>query len=72
MFVSSGPLPQSVERGADNGKVACSKLIRTRFHFLFELVSLFKQFAYIHCIKIANLAYVCIKWSATSIGRAWC
>ena len=41
MFVSNGPLAQSVERGAKNGKDLCSRLIRTRFRFLFELVSLF-------------------------------
>ena len=40
-FVSGGPLAQSVERGADNGKVLCSRLIRNRFHFLFGLLSLF-------------------------------
>ena len=41
-FGSNGPLAQWVERGANNGKVVCSRLIRTRFHFLFGLVSLFK------------------------------
>ena len=41
-FVSIGPLAQSVERGANNGKVLCSRLIRTRFDFLFGLLSLFK------------------------------
>ena len=30
------------ERGANNGKVVCSRPIRTRFYFLFGLVSLFK------------------------------
>ena len=40
--VSSGPLAQSVERSANKRKVPCSRLIRTRFHFLFELLSLFK------------------------------
>ena len=34
-FVSNGPLAQLVERGANNGKVLCSRLIWTRFHFLF-------------------------------------
>ena len=33
----SGPLAQSVERGANKGKVLCSRPIRTRFHFLFGL-----------------------------------
>ena len=42
LFESNGPLAQSLERGANNGKVVCSRLIRTRFHFLFGLVSLFK------------------------------
>ena len=71
-FVSSGLLAQSVERGPDNGKVRCSRLKRTGFHFLFGIVSLFKWFAYIHCTKIVNLEYICIKWSASSVGRAWC
>ena len=38
----SGPLAQSVERGANNDAVVCSRHIRTRFVFLFGLVSLFK------------------------------
>ena len=42
MFVSNGPLAQSEERGANNGKVLCSRLMRTRFHFLFGRLSLFK------------------------------
>ena len=41
-FVSNAPFALSVERGANNGKVVYSRLIRTRFHFLFRLVSLFK------------------------------
>ena len=44
-FVSNGPLTQSVELGANNDKVVCLRLIRTRLHFLFGLVSLFK---YLH------------------------
>ena len=40
MLVSDGPLAQSVERGDNNGKVVCSRLIRTSFHFLFGLLSL--------------------------------
>ena len=40
-FVSNGTLAQSVERGANNGKVVCSGLIGTGFHFLFGLFSLF-------------------------------
>ena len=40
-FVSNDSLAQSVKRGANNGKVMFSGLIRTRFHFLFGLVSLF-------------------------------
>ena len=40
-FVSGGPLAQSVERGANNGKDLFSRLIRNRFHFLFGLLSLF-------------------------------
>ena len=40
--MSSGPLAQLVEDGADNGKVLCSRLIRTKFNFLFGLFSLFK------------------------------
>ena len=53
-FVSSGPLAQLVERGANNGKVLCSKVIRNIFPFLseFGLLSLFKQFSYIHCLKM--------------------
>ena len=51
-FVSNGPLTQSVERGANEGRVMCSRLIRTRFYFLFGLLSLFKKFAYIQCLTI--------------------
>ena len=40
-FVSNDSLAQSVERGANNSKVVCSGIIRTRFHFLFGLLSLF-------------------------------
>ena len=38
----------------------CSKLIRTRFHFLCGLISVFNAFPYIHCLNIINLEYVCI------------
>ena len=41
-FVSSSQLAQLVERGANNSKVLCSRLIRTKVHFLFGLLSLFK------------------------------
>ena len=41
-FVSNAQLAQSVERGANNGKLLCSRLIRSSFHFLFGLFSLFK------------------------------
>ena len=41
-FVSIGPLAQSVERGTNNGKVVCSRLIPSRFHFLFGLLSISK------------------------------
>ena len=71
-FVSNGPLAQSAERGTNNGKVVCSKLTQTRFHFLLGLLSLFILFAYIHCIENVNLEYNCIKWSVSSVGRAWC
>ena len=71
-FVANAPLAQLVERGANNGKVVCSRFIRTRFHFLFGLVLLFKTFAYNHCIKTVNLEYICIKWSVSSVGRAGC
>ena len=43
-FVSNGPLVQSVERGTNDGKVVCSKLIPSRLHFLFGLLSIFKYF----------------------------
>ena len=56
----NGPLAQSVERGAHNTKVMCSKLIRTIFHFLCELSSVFNESSYIHCLNIINLEYVCI------------
>ena len=71
-YVSNGPLAQLVERGANNRKVLCSRFILTRFHFLFGLLSLFKSFGYIHCIKHVNLFCICIKWSVSSVGRAWC
>ena len=41
-FLSNGPLVKSVARGANNGKVLCSRLKRTRFHFLFGLLTHFK------------------------------
>ena len=62
MFVSKAPLAQWVKRGTNNGKVMCSRLIRIRSHFLFELLSLFKHLAYIHCIKIVNLECIFSKW----------
>ena len=40
--MSSGPLAQSVERGANNDKVVCLRHIRTRFVFLFGLASRFR------------------------------
>ena len=40
--MSSGPLAQSVEHGANDGEVVCSRLIQTRFRFLFGLVPSFK------------------------------
>ena len=39
-FLSNGPLVKSVARGANNGKVVFSRSIRTRFHFIFGLLSL--------------------------------
>ena len=57
-------LTQSEERGANNGRVLCSRLTRTRSHFLYVLLSLFKKFAYIRCIKN------CIESFASSVGRA--
>ena len=71
-FISNGALAQSVERGANNGKVLCSSLRRTRFHFLFGLLSLFKKFEYIHCINNVILKHICNKWSTSSVGRASC
>ena len=41
-FSSVVPIAQWVERSAINGQVPCSRLIWTRFHFLFGLLSLFK------------------------------
>ena len=35
-FVSSSHLAQLVERDANNSKFLCSRLIRTKFHFLFD------------------------------------
>ena len=69
-FVSNGPLAQSVERGANNAKVVFSRLIRIRFYFIFGFVSLFKKFAYIHCLKNVDLLYVSVKWSVSSVGRS--
>ena len=61
---------QSVKRGANNAKVMCLKLLRTRFHFLGGIISVFNEFAYIHCLKIINLEYVLYQWSGISVGRA--
>ena len=41
-FVSNGPLAQSVEHGANRSKVVFSRLIRTKFLFLFGLLSFFR------------------------------
>ena len=41
-FVSSDLLAQLVERGANNAKVVSSRLLRTSFHFLSGLLSVFK------------------------------
>ena len=71
-FASNGQIAQLLERGANNGKVLCSRILRTRIHFSYGLLSLFKYFAYIHYIKSVNLFYVCIAWSDSSVGRAWC
>ena len=38
-FVTNGTLAQLVERGTDNSKVLCSRLMQTRLHFLFGLLS---------------------------------
>ena len=40
-LVSSVTLAQLVERAANNGKALCSRLTRTKFRFLFALLSLF-------------------------------
>ena len=56
----NGPLAHSVECRANNTKVVCSTLIRTRFQFLCELISVFIEFAYIHCSKNITLEYVYI------------
>ena len=42
LSIINGPLAQSVDYGANNAKVVFSRLIRTRFHFLFGLASLYK------------------------------
>ena len=41
-FVSGSPLAQLVERGVNNGKVESSRLIPSKFHFLFGSLSIFK------------------------------
>ena len=56
----NGPLAQSVERGANNVNITSAKLIRNSFHFLCGLISVFNEFACIHCSKITNREYVCI------------
>ena len=75
IFLSNGPLAQSVERGSNNGKVLCSRLKQITFHFLFGLLSLFELLPYIQsvqCLKNAKLFYICIEWSVSSVGRTWC
>ena len=37
-FVSNAPLAHLVERDANNGKVVCSRLIRTKFHFYWDYI----------------------------------
>ena len=38
--MSSGTIAQRVERGAIDGKVLCSRLFPTRFHYLFGLITI--------------------------------
>ena len=53
------PWTQSLDRDANNANtIMSSKLIRTRFHFLCGLISVFNEFAYIHRSKTINLVYV--------------
>ena len=40
----SGPLAQSVERGDNIGDDTSSRLIRTKFQFLYRLLSILKHF----------------------------
>ena len=40
--ISENFIKMFVERGANNNNVLCSRLVRTKFHFLFGLLSLFK------------------------------
>ena len=47
----NGPLAQSVERGANNAKVMSSRLIRTRFPFLYGLLSLCTALKMLICIN---------------------
>ena len=51
-FVSNAPSAQSVERGTNNAKVVCSRLIRTRFYFLFGLLSF--KVSWVHSLYKTN------------------
>ena len=79
MFVSNGLLAQSVERGANNDKVQCSRLIRTRIHFLFVLLSLFRYFAciqflkmFISCTFVSNAPLAQLAERGTNNGQVVC
>ena len=42
LIIINAPLAQSVDRVANNAKDVFSRLIRSRFHYLFDLLSRFK------------------------------
>ena len=71
-FVSNGPLAQSVEHGANNGKGRVFEAHTDQISLFIWISFSFQVVSYIHCIKIVNLEYICSKWSASSVGRAWC
>ena len=67
MFVSNGPLAQSVERG---GRVSVRHSYGPKFTFNLYFF-LFLDSLRVFILKNVNLLYVSIKCSVSSVGRAW-
>ena len=71
IFVSNGPLAQSVVRGANSGECVRDSYgpVITFYLDYFLFLSSFQS---VQCLKNAKFFYSCIEWSVSSVGRAWC